>query len=151
MRVTIEMAGMPRGKGAGRAFSTAKGIRVRTPEKTRHYEDQLGVAGAAAMADAPPVDDAVCVIVEVRFPIPPSWSDKKKRAALGGALRPAIKPDCDNLMKSVGDGLNQIVWRDDKQIVEATVRKVYSTHPGLTIICTTIDHDHQPTALLGDR
>lgn len=36
------------------------------------------------------------------------------------------KPDGDNLLKSIGDALNGMVWRDDAQIVQfKEIRKVY--------------------------
>jgi len=33
--------------------------------------------------------------------------------------------DVDNLLKLVADGLNGVAWSDDKQVVEAAVRKVW--------------------------
>lgn len=37
------------------------------------------------------------------------------------------KPDIDNLYKSVVDCLNQVIWGDDSQIVEAILRKVVAS------------------------
>jgi len=136
-RVVIELAGPPRGKGRGRAVSTPSGARVFTDDKTRTYESQLRFAGQQEMRNTLPTALPVKVTVEARFQIAASWSRKKRAAALGGQIRPTSTPDADNLLKIL-DALNGIVWVDDRQIVEATVRKIYSEHPGLTIAVEAI-------------
>lgn len=45
---------------------------------------------------------------------------------------PTSKPDPDNIMKGL-DALNEVVFRDDKQIVDARVIKSYSERPALRI------------------
>ena len=49
------------------------------------------------------------------MPIPPSWSQKKQREAVGRYH--TNTPDIDNLIKGVFDSLNKVVWKDDKQLV----------------------------------
>ena len=39
---------------------------------------------------------------------------------------PTVKPDVDNILKACADAMNNIVYLDDKQIVDVTVRKRYS-------------------------
>jgi Holliday junction resolvase RusA-like endonuclease len=51
---------------------------------------------------------------------------------LSGTFLPQVKPDADNLMKTV-DSLNEVVFRDDKQITDATISKRYSDRPRLRI------------------
>jgi Holliday junction resolvase RusA-like endonuclease len=131
-QITIELAGPPRGKGRGRAVSTKFGARVFTDNKTRLYEAQLRYVGEEVMAGRAPIAIALRVDVVARFPIAQSWSKRKRADALAGSLRPCTTPDADNILKIL-DGLNNIVWVDDKQIVDATVRKIYSDRPGLTI------------------
>lgn len=147
MRVVVEIAGAIRGKGAGRAFNTADGPRIFQDNASRKWEAEIRGAGERAMAGRPPSEDAIAIIVEARFPIPTSFSRAKRAEALAGRLRPIVKPDYDNICKALGDGLNQIVWKDDKQIVESAVRKVYNERPGLTIIIETFD----PPLLLARR
>ncbi|MEK4522390.1 RusA family crossover junction endodeoxyribonuclease [Psychrobacillus sp. FSL W7-1493] len=36
------------------------------------------------------------------------------------------KPDVDNYVKGVEDGLNKTIWQDDSQLVKLTVQKFYS-------------------------
>lgn len=139
-RIVIELAGPPRGKGRGRAVATRFGARVFTDEKTRTYEAQLRFAGQQTMGHHAPIEGPLVVHVEARFPIAPSWPKKKRLAALAGALRPTTTPDADNLLKCA-DGLNGVVWVDDRQIVEAHIRKVYSDRPGLIVVVETITFD----------
>ena len=131
--VRIELSGAPQGKGRGRAVSTPAGVRVYTPAQTVKYETQLRHAGTQAMGGNPPLDGPVYLDLIVRFPVPESWSGRKRRLALSGALLPTVKPDGDNVLKLIGDGLNEICWRDDKQLVDIRVRKRYAANPGITV------------------
>lgn len=131
MPVTIRLAGVPVGKGRAR-FVRATGHAF-TPEKTRNYESALRVAAGEAMIGRTPIEGPLTVSVMAAFPVPASWSKKKQQAALANLVRPTGKPDADNLLKAL-DALNQIVFRDDAQIVEAHVGKAYSATPELVVI-----------------
>jgi Holliday junction resolvase RusA-like endonuclease len=147
-RISIELAGPPQGKGRGRAFvhkQTGR-VTVMTPDKTRTYEAQLRYAAQERMGDRDPTPHPVRVTVDARFPIAASWSKKKQAAARSGELWPCTKPDADNLLKCL-DSLNGIIWADDKQIVVATVRKLYSDRPGLTIEVESLEPVVFPAAL----
>ena len=44
------------------------------------------------------------------------------------------KPDLDNLVKALGDGMNGVVFADDSQIAQNGIcRKVYGDTPGVTV------------------
>jgi Holliday junction resolvase RusA-like endonuclease len=104
-----------------------------TPAATRKYESHLRLAAQEAMAGRAPLDGPVKVRVVAAFPVPASWSRRKRADALAGIIRPTVKPDADNLIKCVGDGLNAVIWRDDSQIVTASIAKIYSDRPALRI------------------
>lgn len=131
--VTIELRGPPQGKGRGRVGRGAGGRPVVfTPAATRSYEGMLRLAAAEAMRGRLPIDGPILLEMVATFPVPASWSVRKRQQALDGILSPTTKPDADNLLKVV-DALNEIVWRDDKQIVVAMVTKRYGAEPGLSI------------------
>lgn len=68
--------------------------------------------------------------------IPESWTRKKKALAASGEIRPASKPDLDNIIKHVKDCLTKTgFWKDDAQVVEYLpgTRKVYGFVPSLEI------------------
>jgi len=54
------------------------------------------------------------------------------------------KPDADNLMKSLCDALNELVWRDDSQIAEVSIVKLVSAaseQPGVDVEVWRLDND----------
>lgn len=144
--VTIVLDGPPRGKGRPRSRVTNSGFaQVYTDEKTVKYESQLRYAAMQEMAGKVPTGLPVCLTMTVRFAVPASWSRKKTAAALLGHVQPTVKPDADNTLK-LTDALNGIVWQDDKQVVDARVRKVYAEIPGLMIEVKTIEAPEIATA-----
>jgi Holliday junction resolvase RusA-like endonuclease len=64
--------------------------------------------------------------------VPESWSKRDKAAALDGTIRPTGRPDWDNYGK-ITDALNGICWKDDSQVVDGRVIKLYSDAPALRI------------------
>ena len=49
-------------------------------------------------------------------------------------FRPAKRPDFDNIGKIIADALNGVAYRDDAQIVEAKLVKIYVDGPGATSV-----------------
>ena len=64
--------------------------------------------------------------IEVYKKMPQSFSKIKKQRAIAGEIRPLTRGDVDNYSKGILDALNGVVYPDDKQIVELTVKKFYS-------------------------
>jgi Holliday junction resolvase RusA-like endonuclease len=54
-----------------------------------------------------------------------------------GRALPIVPPDCDKLVRAVGDGIGQsgYIWGDDSQVVEILARKFYADNrePGAII------------------
>lgn len=148
LSVTIRLDGPPRGKGRPRATVQKGHARVYTDDKTVKYESQLRYAAQQVMAGRPPTAQPIALVMTVRFAVPTGWSKRKTAAALIGHVRPAIKPDADNTLK-LTDALNGVIFLDDKQVVEATVRKVYSETPGLLIEISTIEPPVLPAVTQG--
>lgn len=134
--LTIFVPGEPVPKGRPRMTQTGH---VYTPPKTHHYEYEIGLLGLTAMRGHPPFENYLHVDILVILPIPPSWSEKRKKDALECRTFPVGKGDLDNYVKSALDGLNKIVFKDDGQICSLSARKVYGEITGLHIIIETID------------
>lgn len=130
--IEVILPGLPRGKGRPRFSARGGFARAYTDDKTASYEGALRMAGAMAMAGREPLTCALALDMIAVFPIPASWSKRKQAEAAAGMIRPTGKPDCDNLLKCI-DGLNEIVWKDDAQIVRATITKIYGASPELAI------------------
>lgn len=113
------------GKVQGKArprFSSRSGT-VYTPGKTKSYERQIAEAYEAQ--NGPCFQGGVAVMIDATFQIPKSWTRAKKADAAAGKLAPG-KPDIDNILKVVLDGLNGIAYEDDKQVVLTQCKKVYA-------------------------
>lgn len=123
--VTITLTGAPQGKGRARAFLRAGHIAHYTPEKTRTYEGMIRSAAMDAMGNRPPFDMPVEFVMRAIFPVPTSWSGKKRDRALTGEIKPGKKPDLDNIAKAWNDALNGVVYRDDALICRHVLEKRY--------------------------
>ncbi len=134
MNVVVEIDGEPVAKGRGRIGRMANGRPVMfTPAKTRNNENLIKMAAMVAMKGRDPIKGAVLVRVAVYIAFPKSFSKKKLRDAEIGVIRPCVKPDLDNFIKSAMDGLNTIVFVDDNQVVELEGFKLYRAKPGMRI------------------
>lgn len=131
--VSFTVPGEPVGKGRPRATTRGGHASLYTPAKTVAYEGLIAHAAQQAMAGAPPVECACAVQLSITVSVPASWSKKKQAAALLGEVLPTKKPDADNVVKAVFDGMNGVVWRDDVQAVDLAVRKRYGATPGVFV------------------
>ena len=137
--IIFTIPGNPVGKGRPRVSRRGGFARMYTPEKTASYESLVAMAGAEAMAMRPLLDGAVAVTLDIRVPVPASWSKKKQAAALAGTVLPTTKPDIDNVEKAIFDGLNGVTWKDDVQVVSVNKRKRYSDTPGVEVLVVPVE------------
>lgn len=127
--VNFTVPGEPVGKGRPRAAKRGKNITLYTPEKTANYENLVALAAQKAMLCKPLFKGALRMRLHIFTAPPQSWSQKKRAQALRGEILPTTKPDLDNVLKAVADACNNVVFVDDKQIVEVYVAKRYSELP----------------------
>lgn len=120
--------GDPQGKARPR-FSRKSGT-VYTPAKTVRYERLIRKAFLDAGGNAIPSDCYVGITVDAYFQIPKSYTKGKRLACQHNINRPDKKPDIDNILKIVLDGLNGVAYADDKQVIEVRCRKFYSVSSG---------------------
>lgn len=120
--------GDPQGKARPR-FSQKSGT-VYTPTKTVRYERLIRKAFLDAGGNAIPSDCYVGITLDVYFAIPKSYTKGKRLACEHNINRPDKKPDIDNILKIVLDGLNGVAYADDKQVIEVRCSKFYSVSSG---------------------
>lgn len=132
--IRFTVPGTPQGKGRAR-FSTRGGFaRAFTPEKTVAYEGLIALAAQQAMAGADLIAGPVYLTVTAFFPIPASWSQKRRAETNARLTWHTSKPDADNIAKAAGDALNGVVFKDDSQVAFAKVMKHYAETPRLEIV-----------------
>lgn len=124
--VHFVIPGTPVAKGRPKFARRGNFVTTYTPEKTASYENLVRVKAEEAMRNRPVIEGAVAVCIRLFVAPPASWSLKKQRAALAGEILPTSKPDADNCVKGIFDAMNEIVFRDDKQVVDLVVSKRYA-------------------------
>jgi Holliday junction resolvase RusA-like endonuclease len=134
--VTYIVYGEPVGKGRPRFARRGAFTHAYTPEKTKTYEDEIRMMASAAMGSSEPLDTPVTVAIYIRVGIPASFSKQKRKDALEGILKPTKKPDIDNIAKCFLDGMNDIVYFDDKQVVNLHITKVYAETAAVEVMVT---------------
>lgn len=135
--VTFFVPGKPRGKGRPRFYNG----RAYTDEQTRAYEERIAwnyrrIAGKFRFPD----DVFLRVRVQQQMPVPQSASKAKKAEMLGGGTFPSAKPDLDNVVKAVLDGLNGVAYKDDARVVGIHSVKIYSDNPGVLVEVSRMEH-----------
>ena len=101
--------------------------------KCKTYKEQVALTAKVAMRGLLPSQGPIDCRVKVFRCIPKSWSRAKREAAQRGELLPTTKPDADNYLKGIMDGLKGIVWLDDSQVVRVVCEKAYSEQPRAVI------------------
>lgn len=142
--ITFTVAGQPQGKGRPRIGKVGTHARMFTPQKTVAYEGLIAYAAQQAMAGAPMLDAPLNVNLFINCQVPASWSQKKQRQALAGEFFPTTKPDIDNVVKAVFDGLNGVLWRDDVLVIDCMIVKRYAPQPGVKVEVWPIDEPQEP-------
>ena len=129
MKISFTIPGPPQGKGRPRFARRRSGMVAYTPDETRMSERTIATLAKAAMQGRKPFSGPVIVNITAIFPVPESWSKKKKQDALDQKVFPTVKPDRDNIDKLICDSLNGVAFADDKQAVDGGVSKIYGPEP----------------------
>jgi len=125
--LTYMVEGNPVGKGRPKFARRGNFVSTYTPTKTRDYETLIKEAAQKAMGSTELLETPVTVAIYITVPIPQSYSKKRIEACLKGSERPIKKPDIDNIAKCFLDAMNEIVYKDDTQVLTLHITKVYGT------------------------
>jgi Holliday junction resolvase RusA-like endonuclease len=136
MIASFVIEGEPIAKGRPRISTRGGFARAYTPEKTRRFETVVAERARAAIGPIDPYSGPVELEAHFCIAIPKSWPKRKKLAALEGRRHPQGKPDLDNYLKALADGMNGVVYVDDSQIVRLRLSKKYSDEPGIAVTVT---------------
>jgi Holliday junction resolvase RusA-like endonuclease len=142
--IKIFIPGQPQGKERARSriITSRSGKQFTshyTPSKTRAHEKRIAQLAAEAMQRRMIIDGPVELELKMAFEVPASWPQWKRDMALRGEIVPTVKPDSDNIEKSIKDGMNKIVWLDDCQVTETRKMKFYAERPGVLVYVTPLN------------
>ena len=120
----FEIEGKPVGKGRPRFRRIGNFVQTYTPTATADYEKlvRLRFQNAGGVITEKPVR----VEITAFFAPPKSARKKQKAEMLANLILPMKKPDADNIAKIILDALNKIAYKDDSQVIELSVKKLYS-------------------------
>jgi Holliday junction resolvase RusA-like endonuclease len=125
IQIMFTVYGEPVAKGRPRFSTKGKFPVAYTPEKTKTYEFEVGMMALAAMGGTKPLEGALEAFIYITYSVPESYSKKRLEACLSGLEKHTKKPDLDNVIKSVIDGMDKIVFDNDSQITSIHATKVY--------------------------
>lgn len=111
----------PQPQGSSRAFMVkGRPIITSTNKNLKSFRQQVSLVALAAMraGQHTKIQKNVPVDLTVTFYFQRPAS-KKKSAAM------TVRPDCDKLLRSLGDSLTGICFDDDSQITDVCARKLY--------------------------
>ena len=137
--IQFTVMGTPIPKARARVTTIGGFARAYTPKSTVDYEKRVAAAARAAMGAKQPDTGPIEIMLELRMPVPVSWSKKKRAAALSGLVRATKKPDSGNIQKAIEDAMNDIAYIDDAQIVITTVRKLYAAEPCVVVAVRVVE------------
>jgi len=149
MRIEFTVPCVPVAQPRQRHAMIGGHVRNYTPTKHPVQAFKAAVQLAAAGAyNGPPLDGAIYSSIKFVMPRPatkPAWIKKGTHyfSAWKAGLRvPHIgKPDRDNLMKSLQDSLNQLLFRDDSLLYDGPVSKwiaAANEQPHVQIVIETL-------------
>lgn len=134
IKFTIPVAAVP--KARPRTFKTSGGIsHTYTPKKTKNFEDFVRT-WLQVKYKGQPIEGPINLEINFSLPIPKSYTKKKKSECLSGGSNHFIKPDLDNLEKSVMDAAEGVLYLNDSQICSKISSKKWAEKP---LILLTIE------------
>ena len=126
----IEIPGTPVAQPRHRVSARGGFVRVYIPKSHPVHEYKRRIAEATK--HWPVFTGPVAVIIVAKFPMPASWSKKKRLEKVDKPHDP--KPDPDNISKAILDALNGC-WRDDCQVADLWLRKRWTDREeGFTLL-----------------
>jgi len=128
MEINIEIPGKPQAKQ--RPFVTKKGIAF-TKKETAVYENLVKLAYRQKTDYM--FMGAVEIVINILIKPPVTISKKKYQEMIDGKILPQVRPDVDNVAKSITDALNKIAYNDDAQITYLLVKKRYAEKDGVSV------------------
>lgn len=122
-------------------------VHTYTPSKTKNQEEKIALVYKLIYGGFK-FDKNVPLMMSCKFyfKIPGTMDGKyvnksMKEKMISGEIRPTKKKDVDNLIKTVADGANGVIYEDDSQIVEMTASKYWSYEPRTEIFIARLDDD----------
>lgn len=116
-------------------------VGVYTPNPTLNYENF--VKWCFKESSGKMLNGEIIVMIKAYFPVLKSVSKKQREKMLQDEIKPAKKPDLDNIAKIVLDSLNGLAYKDDSQVVKMQIEKYYSDSPRVEVYLKEREYEKQ--------
>ena len=125
--IHFKIDGRPQPQGRPRAVRMGAGVRMYDPPKSKAYKQMVSAKVRSYMKinGIQTITDPIAVHLNFYFTPPKSYSKKRILAIEAKEELFTKKPDLDNLAKSILDSCNNLLFKDDSQIVGLTIAKHY--------------------------
>lgn len=125
MKIRFTVTGKPVGKERPRYSQKTGGFY--TPTKTKIFERHVALSARQCMAKNAKIitSGPARVDVIIYHKIPASYNKQQQADALANVIRPIKTPDVDNVLKCVLDGMQNVIYENDSQVVDARARRYY--------------------------
>ena len=125
--IHFKIEGKPVPQGRPRAVRMGAGVRMYDPPKSKVYKQMVAARVRSYMKinGIQTITEPLAIHLNFYFTPPKSYSKKRIRAIEAKEELFTKKPDLDNLAKSILDSCNNLLFKDDSQIVGLTIGKHY--------------------------
>ena len=125
--IHFKIEGKPVPQGRPRAVRMGAGVRMYDPPKSKVYKQMVAAKVRSYMKinGIQTITEPLAVHLNFYFTPPKSYSKKRIRAIEAKEELFTKKPDVDNLAKSILDSCNNLLFKDDSQIIGLTIGKHY--------------------------
>jgi len=123
MKIRFTIPGKPVAQGRPRFYRRGKYVSAVDPQASRVYKADISYIAKKELEKINfknLMEGAIGLNVTAYFPCPKSQYRKTNPRL---ERHHAKRPDADNIAKSVKDGLNGVLYHDDGQIAELTIKK----------------------------
>ena len=128
--ISFQVYGLPAAQGSKNPWGGEAN------KQLKPWRNDVAVAALASLNGEPLIAGPVSLRAVFIFPRPKSHYRTGKRAGDVKENAPGWKtsaPDLDKLVRAVGDALTGVLFRDDAQIVDIAVTKIYGQTPGVHV------------------
>jgi len=131
--VTFSVPGAPRGKARPQARAFMGRIQRYKDTRTVAYESLVRLVASEAMETFVRFEGPVSVEIDVFIEPVASTPRSKHAQMIAGLSKPTKAPDLDNIIKSILDGCNGVVFRDDVLVVKIAATKSYAVSSSVDV------------------
>ena len=135
-RIEIMILGKPCSKARPKFFRRGKFVGTYDPKANEKNDVALVVR---QQAPDKPLEGPLSMTLVAYMPIPKSVSHIRRVKMERGFLRPAVRPDANNINRFYTDAAEGILYLDDSQIVALSTLKYYSDRPRVEITIEPVE------------